>query len=483
VSSNPGRRNGAPAAARDAFSDPLIRIAIGLALLAGSAFAFPAIGGAAPFSPVARVALLVLFIAAFVFYLRFEHPRAYRDTRQLALFAVLAALTFGFSAVVTRVAGWNEFAAPALVAPVVLATLFDKRLAVLFGLLLVVAVSAVAGFRAEFVPVAAVGAVVAVYALAGLRHRWQFYRALLVIVATQAIAILAIDLGQFLSMQVVARDLVAGAFGALASCLLGMAALPIVERIYEVPSDITLLELSDLNRPLLRRLMLEAPGTYHHSLIVGNLAEMAAESVGANSLLARVGAYYHDIGKVTKPEYFTENEGGGKSRHTGLAPSMSALVIKSHVTEGLEIARREKLPRAVRDAIAQHHGTTVAAFFYAKALEQDPTTPDTAYRYAGPKPQSRETAIIMLADAVEGASRSLADATPARLRGLVHKLVTMRLSEGELDESGLNLSDVAKIREAFITVLTARFHTRVAYPELPARAANPARARASLFRR
>src|SRR5262245_42210676 len=129
---------------------------------------------------------------------------------------------------------------------------------------------------------------------------------------------------------------------------------------------------------------------------------MAAEAVGANTLLARVGAYYHDIGKITKPEYFTENEGGGRSRHAGLAPSMSALVIKSHVTEGIEIARREKLPRAVRNCVAQHHGTTVVAFFYAKALDLDPTTLDTAYRYAGPKPQAREAAIVMLADAVEG---------------------------------------------------------------------------------
>jgi hypothetical protein len=261
-----------------------------------------------------------------------------------------------------------------------------------------------------------------------------------------------------------------------------MGILPLVERLYQVPSDITLLELSDLNRPLLRRLMLESPGTYHHSLIVGNLAEMAAEAVGANSLLARVGAYYHDIGKITKPEYYTENEGSGRSRHAGLAPSMSALVIKSHVAEGLEIARREKLPRAVRAAIAQHHGSSVVAFFYAKALEQDPITPEAAYRYPGPKPQSRETAIVMLADAVEGASRSLTEPTPARLRGLVNKIVNMRLGEGELDESGLNLSDVARIREAFVTVLTARFHTRVAYPELPSRGAI-SRVRSTLFRR
>ena len=168
----------------------------------------------------------------------------------------------------------------------------------------------------------------AVYSVTGIRHRWQLYRALLYIVLSQAAALLAVDLGQFVSMSVLVRDLVAGAVGSFASCLFAMGLMPFVERLYEVPSDITLLELSDLNRPLLRRLMLEAPGTYHHSLVVGGLAEMAAEAVGANSLLARVGAYYHDIGKITKPEYYTENEGGGKSRHAGLAPSAwSALVI------------------------------------------------------------------------------------------------------------------------------------------------------------
>jgi len=459
------------------------RLALGVLVIAAGTLAFP--HGPAVVSPLARVALLLLFVAAFALYLRYEHRALYENSRFLALCACLASLTFGLAALGTRVGGLSEFTAPVVLGPLILSALFDKRVALHFGLLLVVALSAVAGFRAAFVPVAAVGSVVAVYSVTGLRHRWQQYRALLYIVLSQATALLAVDLGQFVSMNVLVRDLVAGGVGSFASCLFAMALMPFVERLYEVPSDMTLLELSDLNRPLLRRLMLEAPGTYHHSLVVGGLAEMAAEAVGANSLLARVGAYYHDIGKITKPEYFTENEGGGKSRHAGLAPSMSALVIKSHVAEGLEIARREKLPRKAREIIGQHHGTTMVAFFFAKALDLDPTTRDAAYRYPGPRPQSQEAAIVMLADAVEGASRSLTDPTPARLRGLVNKIVNMRLGEGELDESGLNLSDVARIREAFVTVLTARFHTRVAYPDLPAPRLGKVlpRVRSSLFRR
>jgi putative nucleotidyltransferase with HDIG domain len=429
--------------------------------------AFPETSTRITLEPAARLAIMVLFVAAFVLYLRFEQPGAYRNTKFLVLCSVLAFFTFAAAALVTDAWGLSEFAVPVVFGPLVLSLLFDKRLALVFALLLVVALAAVAGYRPEFIPVAAVATVVSVYAVTGLRHRRQVYRAFLFIALSQAAALLALDLGKQLSFDVVTNDLLAGLAGSLAGCVLMMIALPLVESIYRVPSDITLLELSDLNRPLLRKLMLETPGTYHHSLIVGAMAEMAAESVGANPLLARVGAYYHDIGKTTKPEYFTENETSARSRHANLAPSMSALVIKSHVAEGLEIARKEKLPRVIKDAIAQHHGTTITAFFYAKALDLDPTTPDSAYRYPGPKPQLREIAIIMLADAVEGASRSLHEPTPARLRGLVSKIVNMRLAEGQLEESGLNLSDVAKIREAFITVLTGRFHTRVSYPELP----------------
>jgi putative nucleotidyltransferase with HDIG domain len=448
-------------------SQLVTRLAVAALPILAGVMAFPQGLSRITVEPAARLAIMLLFVAAFALYLRFEQPRTYRNTRFLMLCSVLAFFTLASAALVTDAWGLSEFAVPVVFGPLVLSLLFDKRLALVFSLLQVVALAAVAGYRAEFVPVAAVASVVAVYAVTGLRHRRQVYRAFLLIALSQAAALLALDLGRQVPIDVAAGDLLAGLAGSLAGCVLMMIALPLVESIYQVPSDITLLELSDLNRPLLRKLMLEAPGTYHHSLIVGAMAEMAAESVGANALLARVSAYYHDIGKTTKPEYFTENETTARSRHANLAPSMSALVIKSHVAEGLEIARKEKLPRVVRDAISQHHGTTITAFFYAKALDLDPTTPDSAYRYPGPKPQSRETAIIMLADAVEGASRSLHDPTPARLRGLVSKIVNMRLSEGQLEESGLNLSDVAKIREAFITVLTGRFHARIAYPELP----------------
>jgi putative nucleotidyltransferase with HDIG domain len=364
-------------------------------------------------------------------------------------------------------------------APLILSILFDKRLALVFSLLLVVAVSAAAEYRPAFVPVAAVGSIVAVYSVRRLRHRRHFYTALFSMAIAVALAVAAIGIGQQAAVRSVLRDVLAGVAGAAMSAFLAMVLLPIVEAAFRVPSDITLLELSDLNRPLLRRLMMEAPGTYHHSLLVGSMAEAAAEAIGATPQRARVCADHHDLGKLTKPEYFTENESGTVSRHARLTPSMSALVIKSHVTEGLELARKEKLPPAVSAVIPEHHGTTVMAFFYAKALEQDPTTPDHDYRYPGPKPQSKETAVVMMADSIEGASRSLSSPTPARLRGLVNKIVDQRLHEGQLDECGLSLADLAKVREAYLQVLTGIFHVRVAYPELPARGRDADHARES----
>ena len=430
------------------------------------------------FAPsLARVTLLLLFVVAFAMYLRFEQPQMYRDNGLLLLCAILASATLGLAALVSRVFHLPEYAVPIMLAPLILSILFDKRLALVFSLLLAVAVAAAAEYRPAFVPVATVGSIVAVYSVRRLRHRRHFYAALFSMAIAVALAVAAIGFGQQAPVTSVLRDVLAGVAGAAMSAFLAMILLPVVEAAFRVPSDITLLELSDLNRPLLRRLMMEAPGTYHHSLLVGSMAEAAAEAIGANSLRARVCAYHHDIGKLMKPEYYTENEAGAVSRHARLTPSMSALVIKSHVTEGLELARKEKLPPAVSAVIPEHHGTTVMAFFYAKALEQDPTTPDHDYRYPGPKPQSKETAVVMMADSIEGASRSLSSPTPARLRGLVNKIVDQRLHEGQLDECGLSLADLAKIREAYLQVLTGIFHVRVAYPELPGRARDADHAR------
>jgi putative nucleotidyltransferase with HDIG domain len=381
---------------------------------------------------------------------------------------VLTLVVLGCVVAIVPVAGLSEYAVPLALAPLVVASLMEKRPALVFTLMLSALVLAVAELRAPFMAVAMMGGVTAVYSVQRLRHRWHFVRAFFAISIANTAAILAWDLARTVPVAGVVRDGLWGLLSALFATAVAFGLLPLVEQVFRLTSDITLLELSDLNRKLLRRLQLEAPGTYHHSMVVGSLAEAAAEAVGANSLLARVQSYYHDIGKLSKPEYYAENEpASSRSRHEKLTPSMSALVVKSHISEGLEMAKKERLPRAVRNAIPEHHGTMVMAFFYHKALEVDPTARREDYSYPGPRPRSKETAILMLADGVEGASRALAEPTPSRIRGLVQRIIEERVRDGQLDEANITLQELARIRESFIPVLTAIFHVRAPYPTAP----------------
>ena len=256
--------------------------------------------------------------------------------------------------------------------------------------------------------------------------------------------------------------------------LLVSGALPFIEYCFDVVTDISLLELSNQDHPLLRRLLLLAPGTFHHSFVVGNLVEAGAEAIGANALLGRVGAYFHDVGKSVKPEYFTENEGRKGLKHGRLSPTLSALVIKAHTKDGVSLAREYNLPEQIIEFIPQHHGTSVIEFFYQEALSQEAAegaeNPHSfvnrdAFRHDGPKPQNKETAIMHLADSVEAATRSLSDPTPSRLGELTHDIIWSKLEDGQLDECDLTFRDLRAVEEAFVRVLMGIFHTRIAYPE------------------
>jgi putative nucleotidyltransferase with HDIG domain len=243
-----------------------------------------------------------------------------------------------------------------------------------------------------------------------------------------------------------------------------MLVLPLFEWGFGLASNLTLLELSDLNRPIFKRMVLEANGTYHHSMVVGLLSEAAAEAIDANPLLARVGAYYHDIGKIAKSGYFGENlKRGSRNPHERLTPTMSSLILESHVREGLEVAREIGLPKSVAAFIPEHQGTTLMQYFYVKALEMDPEVEERDYRYPGPIPQTKETAIVMLADAAEATVRSLDDQSPAKIRAVLSRTVEARIADGQLDDSGLTISDLARVREAFTHVLTGVHHSRVKY--------------------
>ncbi len=246
--------------------------------------------------------------------------------------------------------------------------------------------------------------------------------------------------------------------------------LPLVEKAFGVQTDLSLLELGDASHPLLRRLAQRAPGTYNHSINVASIAEAAADEIGANGLLVRVGAYFHDIGKMFKPEYFIENQSAGVNQHDSLQPAMSTLVIIAHVKDGADLARSHHLPEPIIDFILQHHGTTLVEYFYREAArrsEEDPnaeSVSDKDFRYPGPKPQTLEAAVMMLADTVESASRTLVDPTPARIQGLVDAISEKKMGDGQFDECGLTFRQLDRIRRSLVKSLTAIYHARVKYP-------------------
>src|SRR5881392_3427655 len=275
--------------------------------------------------------------------------------------------------------------------------------------------------------------------------------------------------------------------GILTATLVG-GALPILEQLFRITTDISWLEASDLNHPLLRRMTIEAPGTYHHSLVVANLAEAAAEAIGANATLCRVCSYFHDAGKLVKPDYFTENMSFERNPHEDLAPTMSALIIIAHVKEGVDLALKYKLNQRIIDIIQEHHGTSLVRYFYQRALQQHedaraggkimkmpdiPEVREESFRYSGPKPQTKESAIVSLADAVESASRSLEKPTPAKIEQLVNDIIDQRISDHQLDECDLTLRDVRVIAERFRFTLMMMLHSRIAYPKQETKSPTP----------
>jgi hypothetical protein len=316
---------------------------------------------------------------------------------------------------------------------------------------------------------ALLGSLVAADRITKAKDRVGLFKAGLSTGGTNLVAVLCLFLaeGKGLTSDTLLTALSAFAGTSLAVPVMVMALTPLIESVFGYASDLKLLELANLNHPALKELIVQAPGTYHHSIIIGTLVENAAEAIGANPLLARSCAYYHDIGKGRNPLYFGENQ-KGENRHDAMAPAMSAVIIKRHVTDGLELARRYKLPRAVQDVIAQHHGTRLVGYFHHKAVEQadgrEGALEDALFRYVGPRPQFREAALVMLADAVEAASRAMPDPSRERLQALVQRIITAVFTEGQLDECDLTLRDLNAISLSFLNTLEGIYHSRPVYP-------------------
>lgn len=344
--------------------------------------------------------------------------------------------------------------------------LFDFHTAITFSF----AVSLLTGLwlhDASFTVYAFVGSITAAFSVIRCKKRSGILKGGGYVIVANVITVIIILLfrGELFSMKFPPAILFSALSGMSVAAIVSLL-LPVIEYSFKVTTDISLLELLDLNQPLMKNLMVTAPGTYHHSVIVGNLAESAAEIVGANPLLARVSAYYHDIGKIKMPDYFVENQSGAVSKHEKLTPHMSSMIITNHVKEGVELAREYKLPEPIIEIIQQHHGTMLISYFYQKAKESagNGTLAEEDYRYQGPKPQSRVAALVMMADGVEAASRVLSDPTPARIASLVDRIINHIFLEGQLDECELTLKDIHEIKKRFTYILTGIFHKRVDYP-------------------
>jgi putative nucleotidyltransferase with HDIG domain len=312
-----------------------------------------------------------------------------------------------------------------------------------------------------------INSTMAAYWIRDCRERKVFIKAGVKIGLLNIVLATAIDfyMSEFSSSRLL-WDWAFAFLGGIGAGIVTAGIVPLIEMVFDYTTDITLLEMANLDRPILRRLMIEAPGTYHHSVVIGTLVEAAASEIGANPLLARVCGYYHDIGKIKKPLYFIENQ-RGKNKHDKLAPSMSSLILIAHVKDGVEIAKKNKLGHVILDTIKQHHGTSLIKFFYEKAKQrrgEDSVNIDD-FRYPGPKPQTREAGLVMLADAVEAASRTLENPTPSRIQGLVQNLINKIFSDGQLDSCELTLKDLHNIAKSFNKILTGIHHHRIEYPE------------------
>lgn len=410
--------------------------------------------------------LLVLMEAAVGLYLHFFDRPVAGSNRRLSLLGVLVLFMLALAGLARL---GNGYLVPAAAGTMLIAVLLDVGLATFAGFVFSLYVGLLLGGDLRFALVALAGGLAGVFAVSRLGRRSELMRAGLVVAAANAAAIVAVDMfgGKGPFDPATFKDAAWGVGNGLASALLAIVSLPFLEDLFGILTGVKLLELADPNQPLLRRLLMEAPGTYHHSIVVGNLAEAAVAEVGGNAALTRVGAYYHDIGKIRRPYFFVENQFGGDNPHDKIAPSLSALIITSHVRDGAAMAEEAALPREVVDLIRQHHGTSLVTYFFGRAAEageaEDVVEED--FRYDGPIPKTREAAILMLADACEAAVRSLARATPGRIEGVVRKVIKDRLDDGQLEDSPLTLQDLSRIAEVFSRVLAGTFHRRVEYPE------------------
>jgi putative nucleotidyltransferase with HDIG domain len=431
-----------------------------------------------------RVLLVLAMVLASIIYVRLEDPETLASNVRLGLLALVVILNLGLVRLVYSVGGAELFVrdstwasalpylAPTALAPLIVAILIDAGSAIFMALLISIFSGVIYGNRLDLLVLTFLASMVAIFGCRNARRRGRVVRAAAMGGLTVATFAALIGVAQQTPYETIGWQMGAGLLTGVLTGVAVVGLLPVLESLFKRTTDITLLELTDFNHPLLRRMQLEAPGTYHHSLVVAQLAENACNAIGANPLLARACALFHDIGKSVNPAYFTENLRDNSDPHSEKDPAISAEIIKKHVTDGVDLAARHNLPRAVIDVIRQHHGTTLVRFFYERALAlsqspfpgvEPPTVPTAPFRYDGPKPQFKESAVVSVADGVEAVTRSVRTITAEKLASRIDRLISDRVADGQLDEAPLTFEDLAKIKNSFTFTLLNMLHSRVAY--------------------
>jgi putative nucleotidyltransferase with HDIG domain len=414
------------------------------------------------------VSILFIMLSMFLYFIR---PAIFKDNSKLALISSLILLInlLAFISMNIQIKYPVELMILVPVASILLTILFDSRLAFYSTVVICLLIASVRGGDFTITLISFVGSAFAIFSVRDLQNRNLIFRSFFYILVGYTISILAIGLDRSQGISNTLTRIIFGSINSVLSPIIAYGLLFFYERTFNITTNLTLLELADFNHPLLKKLSTQAPGTFHHSIVMGNLSEAAAESIGANRILARVGCYYHDIGKMNKPEFFVENQLERINRHETLNPNISAKVIISHVKEGIELAKTYSLPQEIINFIPEHHGTTLVSYFYSKAIDMvDMDKEDVSkfsYQYSGPKPQSKETGIVMLADTIEAAARSLDEPTPKKLEDKIDEIIKMRLDERQLDECNLTLKELNIIKMSFLKILVGIHHQRIRYPE------------------
>ncbi len=440
----------------DNVTEDKLKVLRELNLLETDSFDYAFTGG------ILSVVLMLAFLL--ILYIRYFCSKIVPGIKEAILLCVIMLLTLVSAWLLNPV---RSLLIPIFIAPMLITILLDLRLGVFVNFLLSLAISFITNGDPEFLYTAIIGGTIAAFIVTGANQRSRLSASGVAIAFINAAVIACIGLINKSSLATIANNAVLVAVNGMLSTIFTIGMLPFFESVFNIITPLKLLELANPNQPLMKKLLMEAPGTYHHSLMVGNLAEVATEAISGNALLARVGAYYHDVGKLKRPNFFKENQ-LSDNPHDRMTPNLSTLVITSHTSDGAEIAEKYKIPLAVRNIISQHHGTTLAAYFYYKAKKGDKadTINQEDFRYPGPRPSTKEAAVVMLADSVEAAVRSMVEKTEGKMEGLIRKIIKDKLDDGQLDLCDLTLKDMDMIARAFMRVFGGYFHERQEYPEM-----------------